>query len=103
ESDSSCTMQLARKTSRLTSSPSCTPSESLIASCPGSFLFPPQVRKYVAELMRSESLEERVRPRPGRHYPRGVKRKMSNYNVVTTISRRNNSVIDPKPRRIRLT
>ena len=43
------------------------------------------------------------RPRPGRHYPRGVKRKMSNYNVVTTLSRRINSVIDPKPRRIRLT
>ena len=53
--------------------------------------------------MRSESLEERVRPRPGGHYPRGIKRKMTNYNVVTTLSRRHNAVIDPKPRRIRLT
>jgi len=53
--------------------------------------------------MRSEALEERVRRRPGRHYPRGVKRKMSGYHIVTTITRRMKAVIDPKRRRIRLT
>jgi hypothetical protein len=53
--------------------------------------------------MRSETLEERVRRRPGRHYPRGVKRKMSRYHIVTTITRRTDAIIDPKPRRIRLT
>jgi hypothetical protein len=52
--------------------------------------------------MRSETLEERVRSRPGRHYPRGVKRKMSGYHIVTTITRRSGAVRDPKPRRIRL-
>lgn len=38
--------------------------------------------------MRSEVLEERLRFRPGRHYPRGVKRKMSSYNIVTKQMRR---------------
>jgi hypothetical protein len=56
----------------------------------------------VYDLMRSETLEERVRRRPGRHYPRGVKRKMSRYHIVTTVSRRVNAIIDPKPPRIRL-
>jgi hypothetical protein len=56
----------------------------------------------VYDLMCSEALEERVRRRPGRHYPRGVKRKMSGYHIVTTITRRTNAVIDPKPRHIRL-
>ncbi|HEV7919522.1 MAG TPA: hypothetical protein VGR02_01900, partial [Thermoanaerobaculia bacterium] len=58
---------------------------------------------YVYDLMRSEALEERVRRRPGRHYPRGVKRKMSSYHIVTTINRRANAVIDRRPCRIRLT
>jgi hypothetical protein len=53
--------------------------------------------------MRSETLEERVRPRPGRHYLRGVKRKMSGYHIVTRSTRRAAAVIDPKPRRILLT
>jgi hypothetical protein len=56
----------------------------------------------VYDLMRAETLEERVRRRPGRHYPRGVKRKMSRYHIVTTISRRDTAIIDPKPPRIRL-
>ncbi|HEY6137331.1 MAG TPA: hypothetical protein VI670_06160, partial [Thermoanaerobaculia bacterium] len=60
-------------------------------------------RSYVTQLLRSETLEERVRSRPGRHYPRGVKRKMSGYHIVTTITRREKAVLDPKPRRIRLT
>jgi hypothetical protein len=54
------------------------------------------------DLMRSEALEERVRCRPGRHYPRGVKRKMSGYHIVTTFTRRADAVVDAKPRRIRL-
>lgn len=73
-----------------------------IESCLGSFLFPPRQRKYVYDLMRSEALDERVRRRPGRHYPRGVKRKMSGYHIVTTITRRYGAVINPKPPRIRL-
>lgn len=54
------------------------------------------------DLLRSETLEERVRRRPGRHYPRGVKRKMSRYHIVTTVTRRANATIDPKPPHIRL-
>jgi hypothetical protein len=56
----------------------------------------------VYDLMRAETLEERVRWRPGRHYPRGVKRKMSRYHIVTTVSRSVNAVIDPNPPRVRL-
>ena len=52
--------------------------------------------------MRSETLEERVRRRPGRHYPRGVKRKMSRYHIVTTVTRRVHTIIDSKPPQIRL-
>jgi hypothetical protein len=36
--------------------------------------------------MRAEALEESVRRRPGRHHPRGIKRKMSGYHIVTTSS-----------------
>jgi len=57
----------------------------------------------VAELTRSEVIEERVRFRPGRHCPRGVKRKMSSYNIVTKQMRREQSTIDPCQPRIRLT
>jgi hypothetical protein len=32
-----------------------------------------------------------------------VKRKMSGYHIVNTITRRAQAIIDPKPRRIRLT
>ena len=53
--------------------------------------------------MRSEVLEERLRFRPGRHYPRGVKRKMSSYNIVTKQMRQEQSKIDPRRPRIRLT
>jgi hypothetical protein len=52
--------------------------------------------------MQSEALQERVRCRPGRHYPRGVKRKMSSYHIVTTVSRRAGAIIHPEPRRLRL-
>ena len=53
--------------------------------------------------MRSETLEERVRHRPGRHYPRGVKRKMSNYQIVTKSIRQTQGYVDKKKPRIRLT
>ncbi len=53
--------------------------------------------------MRSETLEERVRHRPGRHYPRGVKRKMSNYQIVTKSMRQNEAYIDERKPRLRLT
>jgi hypothetical protein len=53
--------------------------------------------------MRAETLEERVRHRPGRHYPRGVKRKMSNWRVVTKAIRQTDGYVDPKRPSIRLT
>ena len=53
--------------------------------------------------MRAETLEERVRYRPGRHFPRGVKRKMSNWRVVTKAIRQADGYVDPKPPRVRLT
>ena len=53
--------------------------------------------------MRAETLEERVRHRPGRHYPRGVKRKMSNWPVVTKTIRQTHAYVDPRPVRLRLT
>src|SRR6266699_5506440 len=96
-------MQRCQKTFRPKSSHSYTPSEWCTENFPGSFLFPPRQRNYVSEFLRSETLEERVRRRPGRHYPRGVKRKMSGYHVVTRTTRRAAAVTDPKPRRIRLT
>jgi hypothetical protein len=65
--------------------------------------FPPRQRSYVSELLGAETLEQRVRRRPGRPYPRGAKRKMSGYHIVTTNTRRAKAIIDPKPRRIRLT
>lgn len=54
-------------------------------------------------MMRAEILEERVRHRPGRHYPRGVKRKMSNWPVVTKAIRQADGYVDQKRPRIRLT
>lgn len=53
--------------------------------------------------MRAEALEERVRQRPGRHYPRGVKRKMSNWRVVTKAIRQKDGYVDEKLPRLRLT
>lgn len=53
--------------------------------------------------MRAETLEERVRYRPGRHYPRGVKRKMSNYQIVTKAIRQKEARTDKTRPRIRLT
>ena len=53
--------------------------------------------------MRLEVLEERLRFRPGRHYPRGVKRKMSSYNIVTKQMRREQFRVDPRRPRIRVT
>src|ERR1051325_4818845 len=100
---SSCTTLRYRRTFRPRNSPSCTPCEWSTESFPGSFLSPPPERSYVTQLLRSETLEERVRPRPGRHSPRGVKRKRSGYHIVPTITRRPKAVLDPNPRRIRLT
>ena len=57
----------------------------------------------MADLMREETLEERVRHRPGRHYPRGLKRKMSNYQIVTKSMRQIQAYVDEKKPRLRLT
>ncbi len=65
--------------------------------------FPPPERSYVSEVMRSETLEERVRCRPRRHCPRGVKRKMSNWNVVDRQKRHTESRTDSKPPQTRST
>jgi len=45
-----------------------------------------------------EVADERVRRRPGRHYLRGVKRKMSSYHIATTATRRASFSCTPKPR-----
>ena len=44
-------------------------------------LFPPQERKAFHELILQEILQERVVSSRNRINPRGVKRKMSNYNL----------------------
>ena len=44
-------------------------------------LFPPQHRKVLHETILDEILEERVVSSRNRINPRGVKRKMSNYNL----------------------
>ncbi len=44
-------------------------------------LFPPQQRKALHEAILDEILEERVVSSRNRINPRGVKRKMSNYNL----------------------
>ena len=48
---------------------------------PRSTLFPPQLRKRFHERVLEEILQERVVPQRGRRNPRGVKRKMSNFNL----------------------
>jgi hypothetical protein len=44
-------------------------------------LFPPQQKKALHEAILNEILEERVASSRNRINPRGVKRKMSNYNL----------------------
>ena len=44
-------------------------------------LFPPQQRKNLHEAILDEILQERVTSSRNRINPRGVKRKMSNYNL----------------------
>ncbi len=44
-------------------------------------LFPPQQKKVLHEAILDEILEERVSSSRNRINPRGVKRKMSNYNL----------------------
>jgi hypothetical protein len=44
-------------------------------------LFPPQQRKVFHETILQEILQERVSSSRNRSNPRGVKRKMSNYNL----------------------
>lgn len=44
-------------------------------------LFPPQQKKALHEAILDEILEERVTSSRNRINPRGVKRKMSNYNL----------------------
>ena len=51
------------------------------ASLLRSTLFPPQLRKCFHERVLEEILQERVVPQLGRRNPRGVKRKMSNFNL----------------------
>lgn len=48
---------------------------------PASLLFPPQRRKAFHKATLNEILEERVVSSRNRQNPRGVKRKMSNYNL----------------------
>ena len=50
-------------------------------ACPATLLFPPQQRKIFHETILQEILQERVSSSRNRVNPRGVKRKMSNYNL----------------------
>jgi Insertion element 4 transposase N-terminal/Transposase DDE domain len=58
---------------------------------------PPRHSSRIAAPVLSEALEERVRRRPGRHYPRGVKRKMSSFHIVTKALRREQFRLQPLP------
>src|SRR5260370_7599449 len=51
------------------------------ANSPTSSLFPPQQRKAFHKAVLDEILEERVVSSRGRQIPRGVKRKMSNFQL----------------------
>lgn len=46
----------------------------------------------------AEIAHERVRRRPGRHYMRGVKRKMSSYHIATTAARLASFTCTPEPK-----
>ena len=50
-------------------------------ACPATALFPPQLKKAFHKAILDEILEERVSSSRNRINPRGVKRKMSNYNL----------------------
>jgi len=50
-------------------------------ACPATSLFPPRQRKTLHETILQEILQERVSSSRNRINPRGVKRKMSNYNL----------------------
>jgi hypothetical protein len=51
------------------------------ANCQCSSLFPPVDRKALHDLVLDELLQDLVVSSRGRKVPRGVKRKMSNYNL----------------------
>ena len=55
-------------------------------------LFPPRHRKALPEAILDEILEERVTSSRNRINPRGVKRKMSNYNLRPRKRQRTHSV-----------
>src|SRR3989442_10228145 len=62
-------------------SPSCIRCASSRGGWPATSLFPPQQRKALHELILREILQERVVSSRSRINFRGVKRKMSNYNL----------------------
>ena len=64
-----------------TGSPSCTQSTLSNDACLATLLFPPQQKKTFHETVLQEILQERVNSSRNRINPRGVKRKMSNYNL----------------------
>jgi hypothetical protein len=63
-------------------------------------LFPPQKRKALHEAILDEILEERVVSSRNRINPRGVKRKMSNYNLRPRKRQRTRRLIIAKRIRI---
>ena len=65
----------------LTSFLSSTPCASSSDAWPARALFPPRLKKVLHEAILNEILEERVVSSRNRINPRGVKRKMSNYNL----------------------
>ena len=64
-----------------TGSPLYTLSASSNGACRATSLFPPQQKKAFHETVLQEILQERVSSSRNRINPRGVKRKMSNYNL----------------------
>src|SRR5437588_3408866 len=82
-----CTRLPPRQTRIRPSSHSCTHSTSSIESFIDSFLFPPQDDRSYRRSVRDELREQKIRKRPGRSYPRAVKRKMSGFPVTTTALR----------------
>src|SRR6266550_1321100 len=78
-----CTRLPPRQTKIRPGSPSCTRSTSFIESSTDSFLFPPQDDRSYRRSIRDELREQKIRKRPGRSYPRAVKRKMSRFPVTT--------------------
>src|SRR5215217_6888488 len=77
---------LALYAGSLTGSPSCMRCGWCGASCRCSRPFPPRHRHALHKAVLDEILEERVASSRGRQVPRGVKRKMSNYQLRPRVS-----------------